>query len=252
MFQSLREVARARLHLVEQPHVLDSDHRLVGESLDQLNLLLSERVNLGTRQEHCADRVSVAQQRYAERGAKVPPSLRFDQSELRIGQNVGDVNRSAFQHGSCADRSAVKLQAKRQHVLQILGLKTVDREIFQTIALNARDVCLFRATQSCSRLDQSIEYLLQIEGRAADHLEHVGGGGLLLEGLSQLVEEARVLDRDDSLAGEVRDQLDLLIGEGTDLLPIDEDRADKLVLFQHRHGNQRPRTAEIGCRAPDL
>ena len=27
----LRELARARLHLVEQPHVLDRDHRLVGE-----------------------------------------------------------------------------------------------------------------------------------------------------------------------------------------------------------------------------
>src|SRR5262249_2711761 len=146
MFERLGKLARSLLHLLEQPHILDRDYRLIGESLDQLDLLLSERVNLGTRQEHRADRVSVAQQRYAERGAKVPPSLRFDQSELRIGQNVGDVNRPGFQHGSCADRSAVKLQAKRQHVLQILGLKTVDREIFQTIALNARDVCLFRAT----------------------------------------------------------------------------------------------------------
>ena len=31
--------------------------------------------------------------------------------------------------------------------------------------------------------DQRIEHRLQIEGRAADDLEHVGGGGLLLQRL---------------------------------------------------------------------
>ena len=30
-----------RLHLVEQPHVLDRDHRLVGEGLDELDLALA-------------------------------------------------------------------------------------------------------------------------------------------------------------------------------------------------------------------
>jgi hypothetical protein len=33
LLDRLRELARARLHLVEEPHVLDRDHRLVGESL---------------------------------------------------------------------------------------------------------------------------------------------------------------------------------------------------------------------------
>ena len=37
-----RELPRARLHLVEQPHVLDRDHRLVGEGFEQLDLLLGE------------------------------------------------------------------------------------------------------------------------------------------------------------------------------------------------------------------
>src|SRR6516165_12312257 len=31
LLQRLRELARARLHLIEQAHVLDRDHRLVGE-----------------------------------------------------------------------------------------------------------------------------------------------------------------------------------------------------------------------------
>jgi hypothetical protein len=45
MFERLGELARTRLHLVEQPYVLDRDHRLVGEGLDQLDLFLSERTH---------------------------------------------------------------------------------------------------------------------------------------------------------------------------------------------------------------
>src|SRR5262249_23783164 len=40
--ERLLDLARARLPLVEQPHVLDRNHRLVGESRDQLALLLCQ------------------------------------------------------------------------------------------------------------------------------------------------------------------------------------------------------------------
>ena len=76
---------------------------------------------------------------------------------------------------------------------------------------------------------------MQIEGGAADHLEHVGGGGLLLQRFAQLIEQARVLDGDDRLAGEARDQLDLLVGERPHLGAVDGDRADQLVLLEHRY-----------------
>ena len=61
-------------------------------------------------------------------------------------------------------------------------------------------VCL---TQPGRRLGEGIQHCLQIEGRAADDLEHVGGGGLLLEQFAQLVEQAGVLDCDDCLGGEI-------------------------------------------------
>src|SRR5262249_30050351 len=73
------------------------------------------------------------------------------------------------------------------------------------------------------RFDECVEHRLQIKGRAADDLEHVGSRGLLLQGLAQLVEQARVLNGDDSLAGEVLDQLDLFVGEGADLLAINNN-----------------------------
>ena len=67
-------------------------------------------------------------------------------------------------------------------------------------------------------------------------LQHLRGRRLLLQrlgeivgALAQLLEQPRILDGDDGLAGEVRDQLDLLVGERPHLLAIDGDRADQLV-----------------------
>src|SRR5262249_22143738 len=46
-----------------------------------------------------------------------------------------------------------------------------------------------------------------------DHLEHVGGGCLLREGLAQLVEQPSILDRNHGLIGKRGEQLDLFIAE---------------------------------------
>ena len=76
------------------------------------------------------------------------------------------------------------------------------------------------------------KHWLKIAGRAADNLEHLRRSRLLLQrfrevsgalaevvgALTQFVEQPRVLDGDDGLGGEVRDQLDLLVGEGSHLL----------------------------------
>ena len=63
-----------------------------------------------------------------------------------------------------------------------------------------------RAADSTSVCEHGIE----IEGRAADDLEHLGGGGLLLQqfgeivgALAQFVEQPGVLDGDNGLRGEV-------------------------------------------------
>ena len=88
------------------------------------------------------------------------------------------------------------------------------------------------------RLDQRVQHGLQIEGRAADDLEHVCGRGLLLQQFAQLVEQARVLDGDDGLRGEVLDQLDLFIGERANLLAVDPDYPYHFVVLDHRDADQ--------------
>ena len=87
---------------------------------------------------------------------------------------------------------------------------------------------ILRLAQAGGRRDQGVEHRLQIEGRAADDLEHVGGGGLLLQRFAQLVEQPGVFDRDDGLCREIRDQLDLLVRERADLLAVNTKDADQL------------------------
>ena len=67
LLQRLGQLARARLHLVEQPHVLDRDHRLVGERGDEFDLLVGEGPDGRAGQRQHADRHSLAQQRHAQR-----------------------------------------------------------------------------------------------------------------------------------------------------------------------------------------
>ena len=59
------KLVRARLHLVEQAHVLDGDHRLVGEGRDQLDLLVGERPDLLAVDDDGADRARLPEHRNA-------------------------------------------------------------------------------------------------------------------------------------------------------------------------------------------
>ena len=66
--------------------------------------------------------------------------------------------------------------------------------------------------------------------------------------LAQFVEQPRVLDGDNGLGGEVLHQLDLLVGERANFLPVQNDGADQLFIFQHRNGYKCPSTAQFNGR----
>ena len=122
-------------------------------------------------------------------------------------------------------------------------------KIESVVVLQTLDGRLVRAAQRCRQRDKRIEYGLQIKGRPADDLEHVGSRGLLLQRFSQLVEQASILDGDDGLIGEIAHQFDLLVGEWANLLAVDDDGADQRALFEHRHDDSRSSAREPG-RSP--
>ena len=85
-------------------------------------------------------------------------------------------------------------------------------------------------------------------GHFAERAQLTDRAAKLIGALAQLVQQARVLDGDDGLGGEVRDQRDLLVGKGTNFLAVQGERTDQFVLLQHWDSQNRPHTSKFdGC-----
>ena len=176
------------LRLVEQPHVLDRDHRLVGEGLDDLDLPRRKRTRLGAPQDHHAFDSVVSQQGHAEQGTSLNDCLHGGRI-LGVLQHVRD----AFNPPRKRDASRKRSTARRKRILadqpHNVRVETVARLVKVNVSLANIDRAMRRADQFNRRTDERVEYGLQIERRAADDLEHVRGRRLLRE---RLLEVARL------------------------------------------------------------
>src|SRR5262249_41014213 len=104
LLQRFGQFARSRLHLVEQPHVLDGDDRLVGKGLEQLDLLIGERPYVSAQQSDRTDWYTFTQQRCAQPSPVAREPLHLCLLVFWVGEHVGDLDRSAFQCGSSNER----------------------------------------------------------------------------------------------------------------------------------------------------
>ena len=84
-----------------------------------------------------------------------------------------------------------------------------------------------RLAQPHRLFQHRVEHRREVAGRGVDDLQYLGGRGLLLQRFARLGEEPRVLHRDDRLRGEILEQRDLLVGERSDLLAVDDDCAEQ-------------------------
>ncbi len=116
------------------------------------------------------------------------------------------------------------------------------RHLVITLALFAIDGGHVGLAQPSRRFHQRVEHGLQIEGRAADDLQHVGGGGLLLQRLGQLlrarlhlIEQAYISDRDHRLIGKSLEQRDLALGERSGIGATNCNRANRIAFVKQRY-----------------
>ena len=86
-------VLRPRLEFLEQPHVLDRDHRLVGEGRDQLDLLVGEGPDLGPPHHDGADEDALPEHRDAQDRPEARDPLSLELFKLAIRQDVKDLDR---------------------------------------------------------------------------------------------------------------------------------------------------------------
>src|SRR5437016_85196 len=106
------------------------------------------------------------------------------------------MNCLAFERRSADGTSAPRLDWMTLVKFLEFARKAVLRDAPIGRARTAKYDTLFGIAQAACRFDQRIEHGLQIEGRATDDFEHVGGRGLLLQRFAQLVEQPCVLDGD--------------------------------------------------------
>jgi hypothetical protein len=137
--------SRVRACLVEQPHVLDRDHRLVGERFDQFDLLARERLDCLALQDNDSNRASFAQQGHSQKCASAADPCRLLQNEFRVSENISDLDDAPLLQSTAGDRSAPDRDRLHLHKRPILRRKAPMRHLpehFAMLAGNADHVSL--------------------------------------------------------------------------------------------------------------
>ena len=97
LFQGLGEVAIAGFQFLEQAYVLDGDHGLVGEGLQQANLPLGEFARHGAYHHDGADHLPFTHHGNAHSAAESAPLRRAFLLVCGVGEHILDLHRLALQ-----------------------------------------------------------------------------------------------------------------------------------------------------------
>src|SRR5262249_22571271 len=226
--------------LIEQMCVLDSDDRLIGKILHQLDLLVGERTDFLTIDDDCADQLVFLEH---GNGNQSSCTSRLDQSDnaritLEIRLIRGEVgNLQYFFAPADAGERIVRMFARdvrtSLHVFIITRRQAERCHRMKRTIVVTEQYTKFGLADAHGIPQHGLEYRLQFTRRRADDLQHLRGRSLLLQrlaeivrALAQLVEQPSILDSDDGLAPKTGEQRDLLVIERLGLLAIDVDRAN--------------------------
>jgi hypothetical protein len=247
LLQGLGEVGVLGLQLAEEARVLDGDRGLVGERGDEVDLLAGERADLRPPHEQHTDQHVLPEHRDGQRGPVATDLPRLVQLELGIGEDVGEVHHPVLEGGPPDHGAPAGADHVPPPVLGVLGAGPVLRDEAEHRAVEPGDQRPLGPGQAGGVLDESLEHGLEVEGRAADRLEHFAGRRLLLQALGEvavanlaLLQQAGIVDGDHRLVGEALEELDPPVGERRRLASEYHDRPDGVAVPQHRHRQGAP------------
>src|SRR6516225_9876367 len=244
---------------MEQPRVLDGDDGLSGKILDQLDLLLGERANLVAIEDNGADQSLLLEHRHAQ---DCPHTTTLDSGNndwitfqiTARRRQVDDLN--GLLGARNARNDSFRSWPPISLLLQIFSIcwhRTMYCNNFPGSAVISIHEPEFGLTNFHSVSQHCLKDRLQLAGRRTNDSQDLRGRRLLLQrlteiarALAQLVEQPRVLDGNDSLRGEIADKFDLLSGERTDLLAVNDNCADKLLLLDRWHSERGSGAGKLG------
>src|SRR5262249_21523054 len=240
------------LDFIEQAHILDGNHRLVGEGCEQLDLLVSEWRDLRLPQTYCAERHALAQQGYCQHCPGTRQLLGFREIIFPVCPAVWNLHYTALEQRAtcrssppCADWGALPQ-------LQGTGRGIVGSGGTAAFAIVAENHAVLGTANADGILQQRPKDALEVERCPADGLEHLGRGSLLPQRFAQLlrarlhlVEQPHILDRDHRLVGEGLDQLDLLVGKRPHGFAYYVEHTNRIPLAQERHTEHCAKAASL-------
>src|SRR5215475_1777903 len=153
----------------------------------------------------------------------------------------------AFAPGDAAMRALrIRLVRRFRQELGVGDRHITERSRMKPVTVKCPKGAEARIAQRRRLFEHCVEYRREIARRAVDHLQYLGGGGLLLQSLACLGDEPGILHCDDRLRGEVLQQRYLLIREWADLPTIRGDHTEEGILFAKPDGEERPAVFEVG------
>src|SRR4030095_5567453 len=238
---SLRERLFLFLQLCEQPDILDRDHRLIGEGLEQGDLLVGEWSGRGAPHGDRPGRDTIAQ--HWDREATSPadrPGERW-MPVLPVELDIGRVDYTALKDSASHNRCPAGRGWKYAMCdIKGRGRKVVCRDEVEQLTIETGEGAEDSIAQPRSAFDDGIEDRLDVGLRLADDTQDLARGRLLPQRLLRLVEQAHVLDGNDRLVGEGLEQSNLTVREETRFGATNHNRTDcEAVLSHQRHAENR-------------
>ena len=253
MLQRLAQFCVALLHFLEQSHVLDGDHGLVGEGFEKCDLLFGEGPNLRCGESEIAPMATPSRSNGVTRTVRVPVTcwraLASGNSVSSSGSNIMDVNRLAVDDGSASGRAATERPSALAAPASAHMLPHARSTSPSTRSIKASS----RIAQPRSIFRHRIQHRLNVRRRAGDDAQDFTRRSLLLQRFLEFLEQPDVLDGDDRLVGEGFEQLDLRRGEGAHLGATCDQYSNEFPLLTKGNGQKgaraRRRNPTLGNRS---
>jgi hypothetical protein len=171
------------------PGVLDGDDGLVGESLEQRDLVVGEAAGLAAGHRQRPDGLVLTKQRYHHH-APVAGDTRvlatsFGESEVHV--RVEDIDRRSIANGLPVRPWGVeRTRVGRGQDTRLGGVGAHERAQLALLADDPGEQARVASKQSDGTLYDRVEHRLHVRPRAADHAQDLARRGLLVQRLGEI------------------------------------------------------------------
>jgi hypothetical protein len=186
-----RELRALALDRLDQTRVRQCDRRLVGERLDERDVIVRERVLLTTHHDDDTDEVVLDHDRHPEhRAEEARPGIRV----FGVGQDVRDLDRSPLDRGAAGRRRPVEGVRMVAVVHRAFRLALVRAEVEEPV-LEQPQRPVVGPTESLACLGHLLEHGLQ-PARARNRAQDIADRVLPLANVLELLDELGAVAHD--------------------------------------------------------